>query len=277
MPSVYKNVNAQRNVRRWCLERIDAWEVEHVRTEVTTSAGSTSVLGAGPADDRAPGIVLVPGTNMNAALSLSVAGMLAARRRTIVLDVPGQPGLSSGGRPVRGRMGWYGKWLGEVLEQVTPGPVVVVGHSLGGAIALACGSGRIAGRVLLSTAGLSRARVSPALLAATVPWLARPSLSRAAGLLRHMAAPDRSLSPELAEWMALVARECRSSLAPAPLPRTVVERRRSVPCLVATGRHDAFFPPPALSAAVRDRLGTECRVVEGAGHLLLDEEPAAVA
>lgn len=276
--SVYKNVNGRRTVRSWCAERIGAWDVDHVRHEVVTSAGLTSVLTAGPvAGDGVRSVVLLPGTNMNAALCLPVAGMLAAERRTVVLDVPGQPGLSSDRRPARGRMTWYGSWLGEALEQTVPGPVVVVGHSLGGAIALACDSPQIIGRVLLSTAGLTRLRVPAALMAATVPWLVRPSVPRASRLLRHMSAPGRLLPTELCEWMAMVARCCRSSLAPAPLPPALVDRRRPVPCVVATGHHDVFLPPHVLSPAVRRRLGTNLKVVDDAGHLILDEEPARVA
>ncbi|UCM91425.1 alpha/beta fold hydrolase [Streptomyces marincola] len=56
-----------------------------------------------------------------------------------------------------------------------------------------------------------------------------------------------------------------------------MDSRRSVPCVVATGRHDAFFPPRVLAPAVRDRLGAGLRVVDGAGHLVLDEKPATVA
>ncbi len=170
-------------------------------------------------------------------------------------------------------MAWYGAWLAEALEQAVTGPAVVVGHSLGGAITLACASPRIKARVLLSTAGLVRLLVPPAVLTSTLPWLARPTSPRAARLVRHMVAPGGQVPAEVAEWMALVARCCHSSLAPMPLPPAVLANGRTVPCVVATGSHDVFLPPRRLGPAARRHLGVDLHVLDGSGHLLLDEEP----
>ncbi|MER7697153.1 MULTISPECIES: alpha/beta hydrolase [unclassified Streptomyces] len=279
MRSVYRSEKARRAVRSWCVDRIADRGAAHVRHEVVTSAGSTSVLTSGPEPgDGEPSVVLLPGTNMNAALCLPLVELLAREGRVTVLDLPGQPGLSAGGRPRAGRMSWYGEWLGEALALAVPGPAVVVGHSLGGAVALACDSPRIAGRVLLSSAGITRLRVSAPLMAATLPWLLRPTVARSTALLRRMAAPGQGNIPgHLGPWMELVARCCRTSLAPPPLPAELLDQRRSVPTLVATGRFDPFLPPHVLDPAARRRLGAEFRVIEGAGHLLPDEAPAEVS
>ncbi|PSK72075.1 alpha/beta hydrolase [Streptomyces sp. CS149] len=278
--SVYKNDNAQREVRSWCVRRIADWGIPHVRSEVMTSAGVTGVVTTGPEPrDGEPSVVLLPGTNMNAALCLPLVEMLARDRRVVILDLPGQPGLSAGRRPhVRRRMAWYGNWLTEALTRAVPGPAVVVGHSLGGAVALASDAPRIVGRVVLAGAGITRLRVPVPLLAATVPWLLLPSVARSATLLRRMAAPGRGELPDhLNAWMHLVARHCRTSLAPPPLPSSLLEQRRTVPTLVVVGRFDPFLPPRVLGPAARRRLGAEVRVIEGAGHLLLDEAPVEVS
>ncbi|MEU0159246.1 alpha/beta hydrolase [Streptomyces sp. NPDC006261] len=278
MTSVYRNAQAQREVRRWCEDRIADWSTSHVRGEVVTSAGATSFVTAGPEPrEGEPSVVLLPGTNMNAALCLPLVGALARGRRVTVLDLPGQPGLSAGGRPRVRRTAWYGQWLSEAIERAAPGPVVAVGHSLGGAVALACGSPQIVGRVLLSSAGITRLRVPVPLLAATVPWLLRPSVARSTALLRQMAAPGAEAPPDhLSTWMDLVARCCRTSLAPPPLPSGLLEQRRPMPTLAVSGRFDPFLPPRVLGPSARRRLGAEFRVMEGAGHLLLDEAPVAV-
>ncbi|PCG84743.1 alpha/beta hydrolase [Streptomyces sp. WZ.A104] len=277
MPSVYRSTAAQQEVRRWCLSRLDAWHVAHVRREVATSAGPTSVVTLGPEPrGGAQAVVLLPGTNMNAALCPAIAEALAREHRVVILDLPGQPGLSSGRRPRAGRTDWYGRWLSEVLPLVVREPAVVVGHSLGGAVALAGDSPLIAGRVLLSSAGVTRLRVPVPLVSATVPWLLRPSVPRAEELLRHMSAPGRAVPGHLSAWMDLVARCCRTSLAPAPLPPALLERSRAAPVLVATGRFDLLLPPRVLGPAAQRRLGVGLRVVEGSGHLLLDEAPVEV-
>lgn len=278
MISVYRSEQARAEVRRWCVSRIEDAGMARARSEVVTSAGVTGVVTAGPEPcDGEPSVVLLPGTNMNAALCLPVADALARERRVAVLDLPGQPGLSADRRPRAKRSLWYGKWLTEALARAVPGPVVVGGHSLGGAVALACDSPQIVGRVLLSGAGLIRLRVPVPLLAATVPWLLRPTVAGSAALVRRMAAPGQGhVADGLGEWMDLVGRCCRTSLAPPPLPSGLLELRRSVPTLVVAGRFDPFLPPRHLGPAARRRLGAEFRMIEGAGHLLLDEAPEAV-
>ncbi|WP_405501711.1 alpha/beta fold hydrolase [Streptomyces anulatus] len=278
MASVYRSERARAEVRRWCENRIEGAGLARARSEVVTSAGVTGVVTVGPEPrGGGPTVVLLPGTNMNAALCLPVVEALARARRVVVLDLPGQPGLSADLRPRAKRSSWYGKWLAEALAQAVPGPVVVVGHSLGGAVSLACDAPQIVGRVLLSSAGLVRLRVPAPLLAATLPWLLRPTVARSTALVRRMAAPGQGhVADHLGEWMDLVGRCCRTSLAPTPLPSGLLELRRSVPALVVAGQFDPFLPPRHLGPAARRRLGAEFRVVEGAGHLLLDESPAAV-
>ncbi|WP_418960556.1 alpha/beta fold hydrolase [Streptomyces tritici] len=196
----------------------------------------------------------------------------------VVLDVPGQPGLSSGLRPRRNRMDAYATWLAEALAEVTREPAVVVGHSLGAAITLACPSDLVAVRVLVSPGGLVRLRVGASVLAATVPWLLRPSYVRARRLLGCMTAPGHAVPDELSTWMSLVGRSCHSSLAPSPLPDAVLARAAATtPCLTLVGSEDVFLPPKLLGPVVERRLGSRARVLSGSGHLLPEEAPEQVA
>jgi pimeloyl-ACP methyl ester carboxylesterase len=191
----------------------------------------------------------------------------------MLLDLPGQPGLSAGDRPGRDRSAWYGRWLAEVLAQTVTRPVIVVGHSLGGAIALACDSPFIGGRLLVSTAGLARTKITPAVLGATLPWMLRPTPTRGAALLGHLLAPGHRPPPSLVDWYTLIARHTRSSLAPPVLPARLLARRKSVPCIVATGEYDVFLPPERLQRPAARHLTTRLRVISGAGHLVTDEHP----
>lgn len=278
MKSAYKSVTGVQTIRTWCLKQIGMQGHEQSRTEIDTSAGTTSLVDLRQTPPTpAPTLVLLPGTNMNAGTTLAFAGRLAEERRVVVLDLPGQPGLSGTHRPARTRTRWYGRWLDEVLAKSVPGPVIVVGHSLGGAVALAAGSPQIVGRVLISPAGLSRLRIHPNLLAATLPWLARPSMRHSAGLLRQMSAPSSQPDNALVEWMTLVAHNCRTTLAPGPLPQAVLEQRGQLPCLVVTGRHDVFLPPRVLEPVARRHMKGNLQVIENAGHLLTHERPEEIA
>jgi|GEM_PF-1116344 len=270
MRSVYRSTEGRLAVRAWCTERLDHWTVPHQRSSLTTSAGTTHVVRTGTAP---PAVVVVPGTNSNAAVLESLAVALAPRWPTLLLDLPGQPGLSSGERPSRHRSAWYARWLADVLAQTVTEPVIVLGHSLGGGIMLACNSSQIGGRLLVSTAGLARPKVSPGIIAATLPWLARPTQAHSAALIRRLLAPGRIPPPSLIDWYTLIARHTRTTFAPPVLPAALLSGRRDVPRVVATGEHDAFLPPARLRRPAARRLNTPLRVIPDSGHLVTDEHP----
>ncbi len=255
----------QQRIRDWCVDQLQSWTVAHDRRVVVAHGVETHVVGAGGGDVT---VVYLPGTNFNAASSLPLAEALAGRYRVVLVDVPGQPGLSDGHRdPPQRTTEWYGRWFHEVLRQVTPGPVVVMGHSYGGAIAMSSTSPLIGGRLLVSTAGLSRLRISVPILVAAGAWAVFPRSSTSARLLRLMLAPGHQPRPALVEWMTLVAEHCRSSGSPSKVP----PRRTEAPTAVAVGAHDVFLPPAALQSVVRERFGGELTVVPGSGHLVVEE------
>jgi pimeloyl-ACP methyl ester carboxylesterase len=268
MDSIYRNTTSRKHIRRWCFDRLDAWAVPHERTTVTANGAHTHVVLAG---DGATTVVFVPGTNFNAAASLPLAtALVATGYRVLLVDVPGQPGLSSGERAISGgRLSWYGAWLSEVIEKVPPEPVAVMGHSFGAAIALSTDSPRISRLVLVSPGGLVKLRLTPAVLAASAAWFLRPAPTHSARLLRDMLAPGHQPREDLVDWMTLVARHSRSSGAPG----AAVLPARSIPRLVVTGEHDVFLPPRRLATAVRSTLGVELGVVFEAGHLVVEERP----
>lgn len=235
---------------------------------VAANGTQTHVLLAG---DGATTVVFVPGTNFNAAASLPLAtALVAAGHRVLLVDVPGQPGLSSGERALSdGRLSWYGAWLNEVIERISSEPVAVMGHSFGAAIALSTDSPRISRLVLVSPGGLTGLRLTPAVLAASAAWFLRPAPTHSARLLRTMLAPGHQPREDLVAWMTLVARHSRSSGAPG----AAVLPTRTIPRLVVTGEHDVFLPPRRLVTAVRSTLGAELGVVSEAGHLVVEERP----
>ncbi|MFE1787847.1 alpha/beta fold hydrolase [Streptomyces sp. NPDC059525] len=268
MDSIYRSTTGKELIQRWCLDQLAAWSVPHERKTVTAKGAQTHVVIAG---SGATTVVFVPGTNFNAAASLPLAtALVTTGYRVLLVDVPGQPGLSSGERGSAGaRLSWYGAWLSEVIEEISSEPVAVMGHSFGAAIALSSDCPRIDRLVLVSPGGLTRLRLTPTVLAASAAWFLRPAPTHSARLLRAMLAPGRPPREELVTWMTLVARHARSSGAPgaATLPA------RSIPRLVVTGDHDVFLPPRRLGPAVRSVLGAELGVVSGAGHLVVEERP----
>jgi pimeloyl-ACP methyl ester carboxylesterase len=277
MSSAYKSEDGRRAIQYWCCSQLDSSPTIEHQWDIDTEAGRTHVVAAGPSAGGSPTFVVIPGTNMNSAVYLPFLASLAVNHRVICADVPGQPGLSAPTRQRRHPLIAHGHWLTEVLEQTVPDAAILIGHSLGGAIALSCTSSKASGRLLVAPAGLVRLAISRKVLAATIAWLVDPTPMRSYRLLRPMTAPGLSVAPPLIKWMTLVAQHCRTTLAPAPLPQGVLATAAAQSHLVVTGEHDVFLPPERLTRAVRDRLGTDLQVISGCGHLALHDQPAQIA
>ena len=279
MPSVYKNPGGQRAVRQWCSEALAGADFPLSNATLETSVGRVELTSAGTGRQR---VVMVPGTGSNAAVALPWLRGLSARWATTVVDLPGQPGLSDPHRPRRARLAWYGRALDEILAAMDADDgVVLVGNSLGAAVALAANSPRITARALVSPAGFIRLSVDPRLAAASAVWLLRPTAEHTRHMLRLFVAPGADPPETEVEWMALMASCCRTTLAPAPLPADILARRGDRPCVVAVGEYDRFLPPHRLSPAVRRTMNLDVRVFRGVGHLTtsadLDEVVSLVA
>ena len=278
MPTAYKNPRGERAVRQWCSEALARADFPVSSATLDTSVGQVELTSAGTGRPR---VVVVPGTGSNAAVALPWLRALSVRWATTVVDLPGQPGLSDPRRPRRGRLAWYGRALDEILAAVDADGVVLVGNSLGAAVALAADSPRIAGRALVSPAGFIRLRVDPRLALTSAAWLLRPTAEHTRRMLRLFVAPGADPPETEVEWMTLMARCCRTTLAPPPLPAELLARRAERPCAVGVGDHDRFLPPHRLAPAVQRTMDLDVRVFSGMGHLTtpahLDEVLSLVA
>ena len=264
VPTVYKSTRGQLAVRQWCSDALARAGFPIASATVDTSAGRVALVSAGRGG---PQVVVVPGTGFNAAVALPWLEALSARWATTVVDLPGQPGLSDPRRPRRGRPAWYGQVLDEVLTAADLDRVVLVGNSLGAAVALAAGSPRIAARALVSPAGFIRLTVDPALALASARWLLRPTARHTRRMLRLFTAPGEDPPETDVEWMTLMAASCRTTLAPPPLPTALLARRAGRPCVVGTGEHDRFLLPRRLAPALRQTMDLDLRTLPGMGHL----------
>lgn len=266
MDSIYRTRRAERRVHEWCTRRLlddpasprsEIWELGHARTHLTILED----------DLQMPTVVVIPGTNLCASAQLPFLRSLASLGPVVAPDVPGQPGLSSRRRVPDEPVSYLGAWLDELIDRLER-PVVLVGHSLGAAIALAAQSSAVQQRVLLNPAGIVDLALPYRTAAASVKWFVRPTASTSRCLLRKMGAPGAEPSREDVEWFTLVGRTTWTSLSPSPLPESDLARAaQQAPSAVAAGRFDPFLPPERLRESVAVKLGTGLYTLES-GHLI---------
>ncbi|MDE3724867.1 alpha/beta hydrolase [Nocardiopsis sp. N85] len=278
---IYRSETGAREIRDRCEERIAAWPALTPLPEIHTALGTTRAFGA-PGGDAAPVIVL-SGTNFNSATSVDLARVLQRDRPVVLVDLPGQPGLSEAIRPRSGRAALYGAWFDEILPLLTDRPATVLAHSLGAAVLLAAKpSGLVRSVVMVGPAGLTAAAVNSDLMRVALPWMIGPRDDKSTRLLDHMSGPAYTSASHggvhpFASWMTLVGRHCRTSLAPGPLPLECLRPWGDTPVILATGSDDVFYSPARLHGPARRLLDADVTVLEGAGHLAMYEQPERVA
>ncbi len=239
-----------------------------------------------------PPVLFLHGVTANAYVWLPVMELLAGSCHVVAID---QRGHGRTGLPRDGRFGAeaYARDAADVAAFIGPGPVVLVGHSLGARNAIVAGALRpeaVAGVIAIEFTPFigpaafdaldSRVSQGPAsfgdlgdltgYLSWRYPGLPPDAVARRA---RHGYAerPDGRLAP-LADAGAMRA-TCaglREDLAPDL-------RRLGVPALLVRGADSRFVSEEAFRAARALRPDLPAVVVDGADHYVPEERPADVA
>jgi pimeloyl-ACP methyl ester carboxylesterase len=171
-------------------------------------------------------------------------------------------------------------FLSRFLESEVEGDYLVVGHSIGGGVAiehaLASRSERLKGVVLLATG--ARLRVHPMILQLfeqvaksgemppLPPWLYEQGTDAS---LVAQAARDRELTPVETgrlDWLAADS-----------FDRIATVKDAKTPALIIAGTNDALTPPKYAHYLADNISDSELHVIEGAGHMLVMERVAEVS
>ena len=235
-------------------------------------------------------LLLVHGLGGSAANWLALAPLLLPGRQVIVPELPGHGG--SDPLPAAAGLSVYADRLASLLN----GPAAVVGHSLGGAIALRLAIRRpelVSALVLAGAAGISsgsrRARYGLTMTGLLKPGrkiaphrrrVARSALLKTVVFGRWGASDPPALPSEMAEaFLSGPARHTDTVSAAKALvrddPRPDLDRV-SCPVLLLWGARDHQLPVGDAFEYAR-RLRAPLRVIADCGHLLIGERPEACA
>jgi pimeloyl-ACP methyl ester carboxylesterase len=239
-----------------------------------------------------PPLLLVHGFAGGAANFALLAPMLARRHRVVVPDLPGHGGSTA--LPAARNLAGFADRVAAVAVYEGAVPATVVGHSMGGIVALRLAARwpeLVSGVVLAAAAGISTAsRVTDAFLAGLS--LLRPARRIArhrvqvarSPLLRSLAfngwnVSDGAALPEAAALGFLGPSRLHTGLFGAGRALAREDVRRDIellrcPTLVLWGARDRQVPVDDAFEYAR-RLGAPLRVIPDCGHLLIGERADA--
>jgi pimeloyl-ACP methyl ester carboxylesterase len=251
-----------------------------VRHTLTVAGVRVSYLSPEPNPDGAPPVVLIHGSGVSARYWRDQLEGLADVARVLALDLPGHgesdpipnPDLDADAQTV-----------GALVQALGLAPAVLVGHSLGAAVAVTLAARRPAlARALVLLAACGRLPPSNAALEQLFAWLPGP-LRRVvffATAKRLLFAPGAA--PDVVRLAMEEIRSCRLET----LRRDIAAARAmdvhalaatvEVPTLVIVGSRDALTPP-ALAVALGEAMPhARVCILEGAGHMVHLEAPGRV-
>jgi pimeloyl-ACP methyl ester carboxylesterase len=222
-------------------------------------------------------VLFVHGTGCNADVWGPQMAAIADSHTSVAIDLPGHG--RSPGRGFRG-IADYGHFVVELATALGWDRFVLVGHSMGGAIALLTAlhhGERLEGLVLVDTG--ARLRVNPALLAD----------ARAAAEAGRAPATDRSwaFAPATAQSVVDAVQALSGGTDPsvtygdwiADDTFDVMSRLGdvAVPTLAVCGREDRLTPVKYHQFLAARIPGCRLTVIDGAGHWVFWEQPEAFA
>jgi pimeloyl-ACP methyl ester carboxylesterase len=241
---MYRSASGAEAVTAAYARLLTRWPPSFRPVRFATSLGDAFAMAGGT--DRGPAVLLLHGSGSNGAVWMGAAAELGKTGRCYALDLPGEPGNSA---PVRCNWQEMIGWLGEVRRQVPERPLVLLGNSLGGwlamASAVACPKD-VAAVMTICPAGLAPRRK-------TYGWYTR--MARWAGkmgprLLERANLRGREMDEEFREFFDLAGRQFlyRPSV---PMLTDEELRRLNMPFAYWAGKRDILLPTKKTARRLR--------------------------
>ena len=222
-------------------------------------------------DDSLPTLIMIHGAGGCSRNWQYQTAPLKKSLNTLALDLPGH-GKTEG--PAMDRIEKYGHWLGNLIEAQFSGPVYLMGHSMGGAIAQETALSHkdwVEGLILAATGPILR--VAPFILEGL-----QDRFHEAIDLLSGFLYTDGADQGLIKETAKIIKEQGGKTVFDDFSACNLFDRRNDiseigVPCLIICGEEDKMTPP-SLSKKIQERI-VESRLVvlPSAGHMVMMETP----
>ncbi len=233
----------------------------HLRQRVTRVAGADvhyQVAGQGEP------VVLVHGLSGSSHWWIRNLSALAGSYTVYLVDLPGFGAMSQ--HPGRLMLSELATWLLQWMDAVRLERVRLIGHSMGGAIAIQCAAQRPGAIAQLALAAPAAIPVGHLTLWSYAPPLVEALAAMTPSFLPILAYDALRAGPRTLLRMSrdLLTHDVRDEL-----------RQVTAPTLLLWGRRDSLVPP-ALGHVMRQELAhAELHILDGAGHVVMYDRPAA--
>jgi pimeloyl-ACP methyl ester carboxylesterase len=220
------------------------WPPSFQPVRIATSLGETFAMRGGM--ENRPAVLMLHGSGSNGVVWMGASMELGRIARTYVLDIPGEPGNSAA---VRCGWGEMINWLGEVRRQVPERPLVLLGNSLGGWLAMASAATNPAGVAAVMTigpAGICPRRSSYKWYALAARWAGK----RGPRILERSNLRGQAMDDEFREFFDLASRHF---LYRPSVPQLSDEelRRLTMPFGYWAGGKDILLPTKKIAGRLR--------------------------
>ncbi|NVM29690.1 MAG: alpha/beta hydrolase [Candidatus Helarchaeota archaeon] len=202
---------------------------------------------------------------------------LSTKIKVIAVDLPGD---SKAEAPKAPKMDTYVTFLDELLNEIKPNKVILGGQSMGGAVILSYSfqyPDKVDGLILVGTG--ARLRVLPAIL--ELSQSNYPELIRMVGKAafhKRTYENNKPLIAEVAKNMALISPQVAYHNWKICNEFDVMERlgEIQIPTLIICGDEDKLTPIKYSKYLNEHIKNSSLYVIEGAGHMVMLEQPDAV-